>query len=88
MITIKRLTALLTIVLLISYLSGIAGAARGRSSVKNQWQYKTVEIRLNSVGEPERTLNQLGDEGWEVVHLRVDENTAGLGGHYLLKRIK
>jgi hypothetical protein len=43
-----------------------------------KWEYKTVDkARLN-----ERELNQLGDEGWELVLYSYDK------GQYLFKRPK
>ena len=57
----------------------------GQGEPRAQWEYRGVVIRspfttVDGCGEIEAALNELGEEGWELVDWE--------GGIYLLKRPK
>jgi hypothetical protein len=37
-------------------------------SVKIMWEYKEFTINTKNYGEPIKTLNELGKEGWELLY--------------------
>ena len=41
-----------------------------------KWQYKVVPVPISPYWEGEKTLNSLGEAGWEVVSI-VQQDSAG-----------
>jgi hypothetical protein len=91
-----RPTSLLWIVLIcltiIGSISIVSLDRRSQAASTTRWEYKLTHIQLNfqqgSRVEPERTLNELGAEGWELVQIMSPDQTANVGGYFLLKRSK
>ena len=42
-------------------------------SVKIMWEYKEFTINTQEDGEPIKTLNQLGKDGWELCIYKITE---------------
>jgi len=61
---------------------------RGQALSKVEWEYKIVHLQQQGVGEPEKTLNQLGSDGWELVQMIRTDELSEKRGIYLLKRAK
>ena len=66
---------------------------RASGQTPGAWEYKVVAVETIGVekrGEPERTLNRLGAEGWEMVQMNPYEaaSAAEWRGSFLLKRAK
>lgn len=47
-----------------------------------KWEYKTLSIRYNLAGEEVLKMNELGNEGWELVNTVV----SGIGFKAIFKR--
>lgn len=59
---------------------------KAKGQAKVVWEYKIITI--NAPTMPERALNQLGLEGWELVQvIHTSINDVG-HGEYILKRAK
>jgi hypothetical protein len=56
------------------------------------WEYKTIYITVEGEGvgpgDPMRTLNQLGSEGWELVQMNKRSQNSTLEGYWIFKRPK
>jgi len=62
-------------------------AMQGRTSSKPVWEYKIVLIRDDT--KAEATLNDLGQQGWELVsHDSQPDSNPARGGEYYFKRTK
>jgi hypothetical protein len=92
---ILRTKTLLIVWLISVVLLACAGIAtwtgRSQASSRAEWEYRIVGIEVYAagrLGEPERTLNQLGAEGWEFVQFIHTDEVAGFQGKYLFKRPK
>ena len=74
-------------VIALLFIVGLTVYGQNRSSAKVSWEYKSV---FSSSGSIEYVLNNLGEEGWELVTIDLnatDKN--GLQGRtYYLKRSK
>jgi hypothetical protein len=49
------------------------------------WEYKTLDV---GSGDPTRSLNELGKQGWELVTSRGYGNEPGSQTSYIFKRAK
>lgn len=59
--------------------------AQSRSSKLPVWEYKTVHSRTSGF-EGERTFNELGAQGWELVTASSDSGLPGIT--YVFKRTR
>lgn len=76
----KRIVCLILPLVLLT--GSITYAQTQRSAaVKQTWEYRVVEAPASA--QKERTLNQLGADGWELV--AVEPYPSGVGS-YILKR--
>jgi hypothetical protein len=67
------------------------GTYEPKQAAPAKWEYKILNYRLtpkNKFEEQEKMLNQLGEEGWEVVHLSTNVTTGNVSNYYLFKRPK
>lgn len=94
MIRAKNFMAVALICAVIFACVGIVGMGyRSQASSKVAWEYKAIEINPFAPGsgglEPQRTLNQLGTEGWELVQFTSTDPVSNFTrGIYFLKRAK
>ena len=75
----------------IASIAAIGGASRGHAYSSARWEYQLTFIKTSgegSAGEPEKTLNQLGSEGWELVEVLTGDQMPGRSGYFLFKRSK
>ena len=77
---------LLICLLVITLIIVIRTGDKVKGQAKATWEYKV--IALNPPVSEERTLNQLGSEGWELVQMIRNDVTSPTGGIYILKRAK
>jgi hypothetical protein len=69
----------------------VGWGTRSQASSKVLWEYKIVRIvtqGAGSGGQPERTMNELGADGWEFVQIITNEEIDGMYGNFLFKRAK
>lgn len=83
----KRKTGLIALALL-SCLCVAGWTARAQRSVKVQWEYKVVFLKDSYTID--KSLNELGLEGWELVafHMTTELKRDGQGGLFYFKRVR
>lgn len=81
----KAKSVLAMLVLTILAVVVMTAYAQSRSSQRQTWEYKTVYSRTNGF-EAERTFNELGAQGWELVAASGESDVAGVT--YVFKRAK
>ena len=67
----------------------VAGSLLSGCTQQTKWEYKTIAIGGATGHEP--TLNQLGDQGWELAgYSFASGRTAGMSdySYYVFKRVK
>ncbi len=87
----ESLTVLLACVVILACIGFLGWGHQSQASSHNVWEYKVVSISTTgpeSVGEPERSMNQLGTQGWEFVQIIRDDEIGGMQGKFLFKRAK
>ena len=92
MIRAKNSLAVLVICLVILAFAGIvASSNRSHASSRVAWEYRIVTIQVfgtGKLGEPQRTMNDLGADGWEFLQFIHENEVDGLQGQYLFRRAK
>jgi hypothetical protein len=78
----KRRTLVLACLALLSFVVILHWSNGGKASARATWEYKLADEALN-----ERSLNQLGLEGWELV-IRIPAESSRYGGYWIFKRPK
>jgi hypothetical protein len=92
MIRAKNSLVVLLICLVILAFAGIVGLSnQSQASSRVAWEYRIVTIDRHvtgRLGEPERTMNNLGADGWEFLQFIHEDEVSGLQGQYLFRRAK
>ena len=91
MLRAKNSVFMLICIIILVCIGIMAWGHRGQASSKVVWEYKIINIDIHvpgRLGEPERTMNQLGADGWEFVQVVHNDEISGFGGQYLFKRAK
>jgi hypothetical protein len=87
----KRWALLLACVAVLTFIVILGRTESGKAYAKTSWEYKVVHQgdRLPSgMEDPERGLNQLGMDGWELVYFMRNDQGAELQGTWIFKRPK
>jgi len=85
MIRTKNFLAVFMFCITILAAAGILGwGNRSQASPRVVWEYKIISEGNN----PERTMNELGADGWEFVQFTKDHETSSLNGKYFFRRSK
>lgn len=85
MIRTKNSLAVFIFCITILAAAGILGwGNRSQASPRVVWEYKII----NGGNNPERTMNELGADGWEFVQFTKDNETSGFNGYYFFRRSK
>jgi hypothetical protein len=82
----KSWVSLTFIVIVLTLIAVFGRNYSGQAYAKTSWEYKVVSDP--PMGEPERSLNQLGIDGWELVHYIRNEQKPELQGTWIFKRPK
>jgi hypothetical protein len=92
MIRAKNSLVVLVTCLVILAFAGIVGLSnRSQASSRVAWEYRIVTIQVfgtGKLGEPERTMNELGADGWEFLQFIHEDELRGFQGQYLFRRAK
>jgi len=88
----KRATLFIGSILILTLIVSIGWSANSRPAAKIAWEYRVItatnETHLLPM-YPERELNSLGMDGWELAYFIPEEGQAGrLRGTWILKRPK
>jgi hypothetical protein len=85
MIRMKNSLAVFIFCITILAAAGILGwGNRSQASPRVVWEYKII----TTVNNAERTMNELGADGWEFVQFTKDHETSGVNGNYFFRRSK
>jgi hypothetical protein len=88
----KRATLFLGSILILALIVSIGWSANGRPSAKTVWEYKVITATEPThllPMYPERELNSLGMDGWELAYFIPEEGQPSrLRGTWILKRPK
>ena len=87
----KYWVILLICVIIFACVCVVGWSQRGLASSTVTWEYKIVAIRTEGVGyieEPERTMNKMGEGGWEFVQIITVDEIRTSQGRFLFKRAK
>ena len=82
----KRWALLLACVVVLTFIVIIGRIESGKAYAKTSWEYKVVKEL--SAAEPERALNQLGTDGWELAYFIHTDGLSELTGTWVFKRPK
>lgn len=88
----KRWALSLAFVVVLTFIVILGRTDIGKASPKTSWEYKVIST--DSPGSPtrmvetERDLNQLGMDGWELVHFFRGDGRHELYGTWIFKRPK
>lgn len=81
---------LLSVLALVVFLSLFGWTIQGQSASKTTWEYKIVSIQVVDSSKSETILNNVGQQGWELVTYDPHEPSGyptGAGDYYF-KRAK
>ena len=84
----KRWALLLICVVVVTFIVILGRNDSGRAYAKAPWEYKVVEGNVVGAGDPERGLNQLGMDGWELVNFIRTDGSPERSGTWIFKRPK
>lgn len=88
--TSKRWALSLACIVVLTFIVILGRTDIGKASPKTSWEYKVVNTnsqRSTGMEDPERGLNQLGMDGWELVHYIRDDGPIA-SGMWIFKRPK
>lgn len=87
----NRLMFVVVIIVLLACVGIIGWSNRSQAAAKTVWEYKFINSSdQNShpyMGDPERGLNKLGAEGWELVQFNPHDGTYW-SGVWIFRRAK
>jgi hypothetical protein len=82
----KQKVLWLLLIMAIASASWAGWTGRAQGTPRNSWEYKVVPVTDDGA----TVLNDLGTEGWELVTIRTQEQSAGnvryVRGYYYFKR--
>ena len=87
----KLWAVLLACVVVLTLIIIVGRIDSGKAYAKTSWEYKVISTDSRSptrMLDPERDLNQLGMDGWELVHFFRDDGRTELYGTWIFKRPK
>ncbi len=82
----KRWALFLACIVVLTFIVVVGRTESGKANTKTSWEYKVVKEL--SAADPERSLNQLGTEGWELVYFMHTDGLSELTGTWVFKRLK
>lgn len=80
----KRWELLLACVVVLTFMVILGRTESGKAYTKTSWEYKVVK----EPADTERSFNQLGTEGWELVYFMHTDGLSELTGTWIFKRPK
>ena len=80
----KHWALLLACVVVLTFIVIIGRTESGKANAKTSWEYKV--LKDTDMVEAERSLNQLGMDGWELVDFKRTEQRGPLDGTWIFKR--
>jgi hypothetical protein len=82
----KRWALLLACVAVLTFIVILGRTESGKANAKTSWEYKVVKEQV--MVETERSLNQFGMDGWELVYFMRTDQRSELEGTWIFKRPK
>lgn len=82
----KHWALLLACIVVLTFVVFLGRIESGKANAKTTWEYKV--LKDPDMVEPERALNQLGLDGWELVDFKRTEQRGPLDGTWIFKRSK
>jgi len=82
---------LITCLVILAFAGIVGFSNRSHASSRVAWEYRIVTIQVfgtGKLGEPERTMNELGADGWEFLQFVHEDELRGFQGQYLFRRAK